>query len=174
MNKRIDPETKEEILKRRAALLSTKIEKQRDISEAMHVLQFKLGQETYAIDTQFVSEVYEVAEITPLPGLPTFAKGVFNLRGKILTALDLHELFEVPKIEDRDLSTLIILKDHSIEFGIYTVEALDTRYIFPDEFEKTFAGLSDFTRDKVSGITKDNLIVIDAKQLINDDIILFN
>ncbi len=63
--------------------------------EHIEVLEFILAHERYAIETAWVQEVYPLRQLTPLPGTPAFVLGVVNVRGKIISVMDLRVFFLV-------------------------------------------------------------------------------
>ncbi len=63
-------------------------------------LTFQLGQESYGIAVMRVREIIRMTEITSVPQLPAHIKGVINLRGKVISILDLRCRFELSRIED--------------------------------------------------------------------------
>ena len=54
------------------------------------LLTFSLGEESYGISIQQVREIIGMMEITYVPKMPEFVKGVINLRGKIIPVTDLR------------------------------------------------------------------------------------
>ena len=49
-----------------------------------------LGGELFAIDLRHVSEVFEVEAVTAVPSMPSYLTGVTNLRGTVITLVDLR------------------------------------------------------------------------------------
>ena len=49
---------------------------------------FKLDKELYGIDVMSVQEVLRYTEITPVPGAPHFVLGIINLRGNVVTIIE--------------------------------------------------------------------------------------
>jgi len=79
-------------------------------------LIFKLAEEEYGLDALRVKEVLDSLEITAVPRAPKFIKGVFNLRGKVIPAIDLRLAFGLPAREEGQPSHLIIVEvDHQGE-----------------------------------------------------------
>ena len=56
---------------------------------AQHLI-FNLGDEFYGIPVLQVREIIHLMEITPVPRMPPFIRGVINLRGQIVPVLDLR------------------------------------------------------------------------------------
>lgn len=59
-------------------------------AKAGKFLTFTLGAETYGISIEFVREILSLPAITAVPQTPRFIKGVTNLRGKIISLVDLR------------------------------------------------------------------------------------
>ena len=67
-----------EILRERARALS-RPRKQAPVAEAsLELLEFRLAQESYALETRHVREVYPLKDLTPLPCTPPFVLGIVN------------------------------------------------------------------------------------------------
>lgn len=60
-----------------------------DNAPLLQCLGFALGQDRYAVRIDAVREILEVALLTPLPLMPTFVRGVMNLRGAVVPVIDL-------------------------------------------------------------------------------------
>ena len=75
-------------------------------------LTFSLGKEAYGIEIKYVTEIIGIQTITQIPELPEYAKGIINLRGKIIPVMDVRLRF---KKEPRDYneSTCVIVVDIS-------------------------------------------------------------
>jgi purine-binding chemotaxis protein CheW len=57
------------------------------------VVGFQVGRETYGIPIASLHEIVRVPEITAVPDAPAYMEGVINLRGKIVSVLDLRKRF---------------------------------------------------------------------------------
>lgn len=70
-------------------------------------LTFTLNHESYGIRVLKIREIIRVQEITVVPQMPEYVKGVINLRGKIIPILDMRIKFGLPA--DMSDSTCIIV-----------------------------------------------------------------
>jgi purine-binding chemotaxis protein CheW len=61
----------------------------------LQLLVFKLANEEYALPLTEVREIMKTPEITPVPNMPDTVKGVANLRGKVVTIVDLGTVFNM-------------------------------------------------------------------------------
>ena len=80
-----------------------------ELQEGKH-LTFSLGKETYGIPIQHVQQIIGMMDITEIPRMPKFIKGVTNLRGKIIPILDLRLKFGLPPIDYTDRTCIIIVE----------------------------------------------------------------
>ncbi len=80
-------------------------------------LTFKLADEEYGVEILKVREINGVMDITAVPRMPNYMKGVINLRGKVIPVIDLRLKFGLNEIEHTD-QTCIIVVDVGQEIGI--------------------------------------------------------
>ncbi len=81
-------------------------------------MKFLLTHENYGIESVYVREVHPLKELTPLPCTPSFVLGIINVRGQILSVIDLKKFFDLPAQEPTSLNKVIIFHNNRIEFGI--------------------------------------------------------
>ncbi|MBI4658180.1 MAG: purine-binding chemotaxis protein CheW [Verrucomicrobia bacterium] len=72
-------------------------------------LTFSIGQESYGIEILKVREIIRLPEITLVPQMPDYVKGVINLRGKVIPVIDLRVKFQFPKAEFNERTCLIVV-----------------------------------------------------------------
>ncbi len=80
-------------------------------------LTFKLADEEYGVEILKVREINGVMDITAVPQMPAYTKGVINLRGKVIPVVDLRLKFGLDEIEHTE-QTCIIVVDVGKEIGI--------------------------------------------------------
>jgi len=73
-------------------------------------LTFLLGDEEYGVDILRVQEIRGWDSVTTIPNAPAFIKGVINLRGTIVSILDLRERFGIESVEYNDLTVVVVLR----------------------------------------------------------------
>lgn len=59
----------------------------------LQIVGFRVGPETYGVPITAVHEIVRVPEITAVPDAPDYLEGVINLRGKIVSVVDLRKRF---------------------------------------------------------------------------------
>jgi purine-binding chemotaxis protein CheW len=103
------------------------MEEQGDSQEGKY-LSFLIGKEEYAVEIRFVTEIIGMQKITILPDLPVFVKGVINLRGKVIPAIDVRLRFGLDErtYDDRTCIVITRLNDSSVGLIVDSVsEVLD-------------------------------------------------
>lgn len=74
------------------------------------MLRFSLGTEMYAIPLLMVKEVIALPETTPIPHAPPYFLGIINLRGQVISVIDLRVKIGMKK-GDRTGETAVIIVD---------------------------------------------------------------
>ena len=67
--------------------------------QADKYLLFNLGDEVYGVNIAFVTEIIEMQKITEVPDMPSFIKGVINLRGRVIPVMDLRLRFRITEMD---------------------------------------------------------------------------
>ena len=72
-------------------------------------LTFSLGHESYGLEILKIREIIRLPDITLVPQMPEYVKGVINLRGKVIPVIDLRIKFRFPKAEFNERTCLIVV-----------------------------------------------------------------
>ncbi|TGN19978.1 chemotaxis protein CheW [Leptospira idonii] len=72
-------------------------------------LIFSLADRSYGIEIKNITEIVGMQTITEIPDMPSFVKGVINLRGKVIALIDVRERFKMPFVGYDDKTCVIIL-----------------------------------------------------------------
>lgn len=83
--------------------------------EKLTYLTFTLGEEIFAINVRQVHEVLELKDITRLPGMPDFMRGIINLRGQVVPVVDMRLKFGMEETEKTVHTCIIVLETGSGE-----------------------------------------------------------
>lgn len=89
----------------------------------MQVVVFKLDDEQFAVETAKVQSINDMMEITKVPKAPNYIKGLINLRGNVISLLDINLLLNIKKTDEIQ-SSIIILEMEDELVGI-TVDQVD-------------------------------------------------
>ncbi len=128
------------------------------------VLNFHLGDEYYGVDVMTVRGVRTINRITRVPGIPHFYRGVVNVRGQVITVLDLRLFFDVPA-EDaaKAPDELVVVRASGLEIGLLAhniegVQAVPIAAVEPVE-NMRYAW----------GVTRHQLVLLDVERLLEDE-----
>jgi purine-binding chemotaxis protein CheW len=81
------------------------------MSRETHIVGFRVGRETYGVPITSLHEIVRVPEITNVPDAPDYLEGVINLRGKIVSVVDLRKRFGQPAV-GLDRRSRILVVEH--------------------------------------------------------------
>jgi len=73
-------------------------------------LVFQLGREEFGIRVLKVREIMGIQDITAVPQMPDYVKGVINLRGKVIPVMDLRLKFGLPEQEYTQRTCIIVVQ----------------------------------------------------------------
>jgi purine-binding chemotaxis protein CheW len=161
------PDEKKAILRKRAKLLARQ-PLQEKTGGGLDVLEFLLSYETYAIEMSWVAETYPLKDLTPLPCTPSFVAGIINVRGRILSVIDIRKFFDLPEKGLADLNKVIIVHKEEMEFGILADEILGTRTIPLSEVQPPLPTLTGIREEYLKGVTRERTAILDGSKLLAD------
>ena len=134
----------------------------------LEVLEFRLAQERYALETRYVREVYPLKDLTPLPCTPPFVLGIVNVRGRILPVLDLKKLFDLPEQGVTDLHRIIVIEGNEMVLGLLADATVGVRSIHADSVQLSLPTLTGIRSEYLKGVTADRLVVLDVARILAD------
>lgn len=155
------------ILRERARRLAVDPEKEEETGY-VEAVEFLLAHERYAVTSQHVREICPLNEFIPIPGAPPFVLGIMNLRGHILSIMDIKRFFDLPEKGLSDLNKVIILHSGEMEFGILADSVIGARNILVSEMETSLPTLTGIRDEYLMGVTRDRTVVLDAGRLLSD------
>ena len=164
----VTPEKKKSILRSRAKKLSQETESKGTDEEYFEILEFLLAHETYAIETPFVREVYPMTELTPLPCTPAFVLGLINIRGQILTVIDMKKFFDLPEKGITNLNKVIVVRKDAMELGILADEIIGIRNITVNELQPPLSTMTGIHAEYLKGVTGERIIILDMERFLTD------
>jgi purine-binding chemotaxis protein CheW len=81
-------------------------------------LTFSLDGEVYALDIRYVTEIVGIQKITKVPDLPSFIKGVINLRGKVIPVMDVRARFGLQPREYDERTCVVVVQVADAAMGL--------------------------------------------------------
>jgi len=134
-------------------------------------LTFKLSGEEYGLEILKVREIIKIMDITAVPQMPAYVKGVVNLRGKVIPVIDLRLRFGLPEAEHTE-ETCIIVVNVGTEMGVVVDTVQEVLDITDQQIEPPPALGGDVDTEFILGMGKvgDRVkILLDIDRVLTGD-----
>ncbi|MBI5893038.1 MAG: purine-binding chemotaxis protein CheW [Deltaproteobacteria bacterium] len=141
-------------------------------TETREYVTFGLNDEIFAIDALNVQEIIELANITRVPQLPEFLKGVINLRGTIIPVIDLKLKFGMSSIEYKKHTCIIVAEFSGGVMGLIVDAVSDVLNLSQEAISNTPSFGAKVKTDFIKGMAKvDNnlVIVLDVDKVLTSE-----
>ncbi len=145
-------------------------------------LTFVLGGEVFALPILDITEIMEFRSLTVVPMMPTFIRGVINLRGRVVPVVDLAARFERGTTDIARRTSIIIVETTAHrddgddadgqDMGIIVDAVNKVVHLSADDIEPPPAFGAGIRADFISGMAKyDNefIIILDATRVLSLD-----
>ncbi len=87
----------------------------KDAFDTAQYIVIRLGDEKYGIDIRYVDNILRIQQITRVPKVAAYFKGVINLRGEVVPVMSVRVKMGLEAVEDTKDTRIIILKAEGIE-----------------------------------------------------------
>jgi purine-binding chemotaxis protein CheW len=91
-----------------------------------------LGKESYGVEIKYVTEIIRVQDITEIPEMPDYIKGIINLRGRIIPIMDVRLRFKKEPMEYNNRTCIIVVKIRNTTIGLI-VDSVTEVITIPDQ-----------------------------------------
>ena len=96
---------------------------------------FLLGQAAFGVDTAQIQEVVRVGNLTPVHHAPAYVVGIRNLRGRIVTVIDLRTRLELGRVAVGPESRILIVEGQGEPIGLLVDQVADTIEVNPADIQ---------------------------------------
>ncbi len=114
---------------------------------------FYVGQLFFGIDVLKVQEVIRLQAMTRVPQASSVVRGLINLRGQIVTAIDLRRRLNISECDNKDPMNIVIQTDEGA-VSLLIDEIGDVLEVSSDSFETPPATIHGVPRELISGVYK--------------------
>ncbi|MBI2382660.1 MAG: chemotaxis protein CheW [Gammaproteobacteria bacterium] len=131
---------------------------------------FALGGQLYGVDVLKVQEVLRMPEITPVSGAPAHVLGVINLRGAIVTVMDLRSRMSLPPQAATAASRVVVVDYDNLNVGLVVDRVADVMQLRAEEIAPAPNVGGGPSNKEVRGVVHRNgelVILLDLVQLLN-------
>jgi len=132
------------------------------MAKDIQVVGLRIGRETFGIPIALVREIVRVPEITAVPNAPKYVEGVINLRGKIISVIDLRKRFGDQILELTRKTRVVVVEIDNRTIGLVVNSASEVLKFPPSDIEPPGAVFPGGEMDYVTGVAKlkDRLIIL--------------
>ena len=126
----------------------------------------------FGVDVVHVQEVLRFQQMTPVPQAPEVIEGLINLRGQIVTAIDLRRRFEFPALPQGQCPMNVVVRSEDGAVSLLVDEIGDVIEVDAESFERPPETLGNDARELIRGAYKLKgrlLLVLDAARTIDPD-----
>jgi len=124
------------------------------MSRELHVVGFQVGRETYGVPITSLHEIVRVPEITAVPDAPDYLEGVINLRGKIVSVMDLRKRFGQKQVTLKRQNRILVVEHSGRLAGLIVDSASEVLKIPADAVEAPPAAFQEGGLNCVTGLGK--------------------
>jgi len=124
------------------------------MSRELHIVGFQVGRETYGVPITSLHEIVRVPEITAVPDAPEYLEGVINLRGKIVSVMDLRKRFGQKQAALKRQNRILVVEHAGRLAGLIVDSASEVLKIPAEAVEPPPAAFQDGGLNCVTGLGK--------------------
>jgi len=143
------------------------------VEDMLLVVGFTLDKAFFAVEARLVQEVVKVGEITPVFAAPPGVLGIRNLRGRIVTVIDMAAHLGLGGVTT-DTGNRLLIMEHQGEFFGFLVDALtDTFTLEAGSIDAAPANLEPELRNRLRGVWRDAerlTAILDSQRLFDWDL----
>ncbi|MDD7794638.1 chemotaxis protein CheW [Clostridium sp. 'White wine YQ'] len=132
----------------------------------MQIIAFKIGNEFFGVETQNVQNINDIMEITKVPNSPAYIKGLINLRGNIISLVDLHLLLEA-QVSEESQNNIIILGIEEEQIGIMVDSVQEVLEVDDKDIQKIEASKHQAYLKGIVNLDDKIITLIDINRILN-------
>lgn len=131
---------------------------------------FRVGDLSFGVPAGTVQEMIRTTDRTHVPLVNPIVHGLVNLRGEIVTTIDLRRRLGIEPAEERQTDTNVVIRFDDMVVSLVVDEIGDVVTVDGDEFEAAPSTLNGRCREVVDGVYKLNgqlLLTVDLDRLLD-------
>jgi len=139
------------------------------MAKELHIVGFRIGRETFGVPIALVHEIVRVPEITAVPDSPGYVEGVINLRGKIVSVVDLRKRFGEKEITANKKNRILVAEVSNKMVGLIVDAASEVIKIPDSEIDLPPSVFEEGELNYVTGVGKVKgrlIILVDLSKIL--------
>lgn len=138
----------------------------------VQIVIFALNNELCSVDASIVYKIERYGELSLIPQMPEYIKGLFNLRGRVVPVVDLNRRFNMGDSGTNKKSKIIITEKDGQLFGFLVNNVLEIINLDEDSIDRSEAVLKVNNKKYIRGIGKRDeklFSIIDLNEILHID-----
>lgn len=134
-------------------------------------LTLKIGEQRFGIPILQVQDVLSAQKVTKIPLAPPEVAGSLNLRGRIITAIDVRRRLGLPPREDNTHSMSVVVENHNELYSLVIDKIGDVMTLKQKNMEPTPTTLDPIWKEISVGVCRledELLVIMDVPKLLHD------
>ena len=144
------------------------------MADDLHLVTFRVGKELFGVPIAAVQEIVRVPAIVSIPQSPKFVEGVINLRGRIITVIDMNKRLGHKAADDTTPhspdSRILVVEAGGRLVGVIVnsvAEVIRLSRELVDSAPPMVAGLSNQYINGIGKLKDDLLILVDIDKILS-------
>jgi purine-binding chemotaxis protein CheW len=140
------------------------------MTRELHIVGFQVGRETYGVSITSLHEIVRVPEITAVPDAPDYMEGVINLRGKIVSVIDLRKRLGELQVAPNRRNRILVVEHNARLSGLIVDSASEVLKIPADDVEPAPHEFQEGGLNCVTGLAKYKgrlIVLLDMAKLLD-------
>jgi len=147
-------------------------ETNKDTKATIELATFYVGHALCGMDILKIQEINKLMEMTKVPQAPDYMVGILNLRGQIVTIIDLGQKLGLGRVQISNESRNIIINAPGEYAGLLVTKISNVTMADPDRIEPAPANMSGIQGSFFTGVYKtDNKLIgiLDVKEVLRHE-----
>ena len=144
-----------------------------EINQINELALFRIDDKLFGIDIVHIQEINKNLSFTKIYDAQDYIKGVLNLRGQIVTVVDLRIKFNRDATSDDDSNRRMIIVNYEEESVGFLVDSVDDIInIDPEQLEESVTQMEGVNPDYFAGVYKldsEIVIILDVEEILDND-----
>ncbi len=140
------------------------------MSEQKQFCTFYLDNHMFGVKVEQVQEVFRYQEMTKVPLAPPVVRGLINLRGQIITAIDLRQRLGMEPLPEDKLPMNVVVRTKDGVVSLLVDEIADVLEVSEETHERPPETIPNEVRQLVLGVYKLSgklLLILDSEKAVD-------
>lgn len=137
------------------------------------VVSFRLANEEYGLNIMDVQEIILTGEITKIPEVPDYIRGIINLRGKVIPIVDLRMRFGLEASSHSEHTRIVVVNTKGgTTFGVVVDAVSEVVRVEASQVEPPPTGLAGLDSSYIRGLLKQEeriMILLNMECVLSQD-----